>query len=230
VLQQPLTRHELADLIEHYGGQLVNALRGCAPAHGKPDSQGTTVAADSSPVGAEPVQSRPSRAAGPDGPGGRTGPWRKVGELEGETYTWPEVTEHYKPFEVWETEDARGRVQIGLARPVERGIFYGSERGYLLAFEMVNGQKRRPIVVFNESDDHEQTGDLLGVIKGKGAGGRSMFAPGDELPADYDGMPVEVFKDRITGPQAFNRLAVVAKGGDRPTMLDHSLTQLRLRS
>ncbi len=230
MLQQPLTRHELADLIEHHGAQLVEALRFSATQHDEPGSPGTTVAADSSAAGEEPVQPRPGRAAGPHGPGGRTGPWRKVGELEGETYTWPTGTEHYEPFEVWETQDARGRVQIGLGRPVERGIYYGREAGYWLAFEMVNGQKRRPIVVFNESDDHKQTGDLLGIIKGKGAGGRSMFAPGDELPGGYESMPVEVFKDRITGPQAFDRLAVVAQGGDRPTMLDHSLMQLRLRS
>lgn len=58
-----------------------------------------------------------------------------------------------------------------------------------------------------------------------------MFAPGDEhlLPDDYEGMRIEVFRDRIVGPRAFNRLAVVATGGDTTTMLDHALIQQRLR-
>ena len=91
---------------------------------------------------------------------------------------------------------------------------------------MVNGQKRRPIVVFNEGDNPE---DLVAVIKGKGKGGRSMFAPGDDLPAGYQPFTVDVFRNRINGPQAFNRLAVVAEGGDREAMLDHGLLQLNLR-
>ena len=232
MLQQPLTRHELADLIEHHGAQLVEALRFSATQHDEPGSPGTTVAADSSAAGEEPVQPRPGRAAGPHGPGGRTGPWRKVGELEGETYTWPgRGTEHYEPVRgVGGPGRARATCRSASAARSSGESITDARRGYWLAFEMVNGQKRRPIVVFNESDDHKQTGDLLGIIKGKGAGGRSMFAPGDELPGGYESMPVEVFKDRITGPQAFDRLAVVAQGGDRPTMLDHSLMQLRLRS
>jgi hypothetical protein len=105
----------------------------------------------------------------------------------------------------------------------------GKERGYWLAFEMVNAQKRRPIVVFNEADDFDVSGDLVAIIKGKGAGGRSMFAPGDAVPAGYDELDVDVFRDRITGPQAFNRLAVIAKGGDRSAMCTHAALQLTLR-
>ena len=94
---------------------------------------------------------------------------------------------------------------------------------------MTNGQRRRPIVVFTEADDFETTGDLLAIIKGKGDGGRSMYGPGDELPPGYERLQVEIFRDRITGPQAFNKLAVVAKGGDPQAMCTHAALQIALR-
>ena len=52
----------------------------------------------------------------------------------------------------------------------------------------------------------------------QGDGGRSMFAPGDELPAGYERLKIEVFRERVSGPHAYNRLAVVAEAGDRQTM------------
>lgn len=160
----------------------------------------------------------------------RTAPWRKVADLDGQSYSWPEGVEHYTPFEVWETADDRGSVRIGLGRVAESREIYGKERYWWLIFKMAGDHKERPIVVFNEADDHESTRDLVSAIKGKGKGGRSMFAPGDELPGHYDHLPVETFKDRVSGPPVLNRLAVVAPGGDREIMLDHALIQLRLRS
>ena len=124
--------------------------------------------------------------------------------------------------------DTNGRRwQLGLGQAAERGTYYGRERGYWLVFEMVNGQKRRPIVVFTEGDS---AADLVAIIRGKGPGGRSMFAPGDDLPSGYEDLVVDVFRNRINGPQAFNRLAVVAEDADREAMLDHGLLQLHLRA
>ena len=113
---------------------------------------------------------------------------------------------------------------------VKRGVYYGKERGYWVAFEMVNGQKRRPILIFMEADDFDTSGALVAVLKGKGAGGRSMFAPGDDLPVGYERLTVEIFRDRVSGPQAYNRLAVVAEGGGRQAMCTHAFLQLGLRS
>ena len=154
--------------------------------------------------------------------------WRKVRELTGQRYTWPQHTEEYDPFEVWQTDDAGERLELGLgyiaAEP--NTDYYGRPRGYWLAFEMVNGLKRRPICVFIEGDDPS---DLVAVVKGKGPGGRSMYAPGDDVPAVYGGLTLAVFRDRVNGPQAYNRLAVVAENGDRQTMLNHAAIQSRLR-
>jgi len=57
-----------------------------------------------------------------------------------------------------------------------------------------------------------------------------MLAPGDELPAGYERLTIEVFRDRVNGPQAYKRLAVVAEARDRPTMCAHAFLQLGLRS
>jgi hypothetical protein len=203
VNQQPLTKSELADLVESQAASLVAALR-------QPAGDGVR---------------RPSV---------RLAAWTKVAEREGESYSWPEGVEHYLPFEVWESVDVDGPVQIGLGRVTVPRVFYGRERFWWLAFEMIGDEKGRPIVVYNEADAQRGTGgakgDLVAVIKGKGHRGRSMFAPGDDLPDLYDDLPVDVFRNRISGPQAPNRLAVIASGGDRDVMLDHALFQLRLRS
>jgi hypothetical protein len=204
-----ISREELADLIEHHAALLAAALRSSGDTTRPVDEQRTVGPA---------IRPRevPSMAS-----------WTKVGELTGETYNWPEGTETYAPFEVWETTRGGRKVQIGLGQATNRGEYYGRERGYWLVFEMVNGHKRRPIVVFTEGDHAK---DLVAVIKGKGSGGRSMFSPGDALPQGYESLTVDVFRDRITGPQAYNRLAVVAENGDRETMLEHGLLQLGLRS
>lgn len=56
---------------------------------------------------------------------------------------------------------------------------------------------------------------------GKGAGGHSMFAPGDDLPPGYERLTVEIFRDRVGGPQAYNRLAVAAENGDRQAVCSY---------
>ena len=209
-----LTRNDLADLIERHAGLLARALREDTAAEAVEHPRSTSQAPERRPTSDSGIS---------------PGDWSKVGELTNQSYTWPEGTEHYAPFEVWEAAGSDARVQIGLGNPNNPGLYYGKERGYWLAFEMINGQKRRPIVVFTEADDYEASGDLVAIIKGKGDGGRSMFAPGDDLPLGYQNLDIDVFRNRINGPQAFNRLAVVAHGGDQQAMCTHALLQLGLR-
>jgi len=200
---QPLSRNELADLIESQAASFAAALRKAG----------------------QQVTSRPSV---------RLAPWVKTVEKEGESYSWPQGVEHYSPFEVWESVTVDGDVRVGLGRVTASQLLYGRERFWWLAFEMIGDEKGRPIVVFNEADVQgdasDGDGDLVAVIKGKGKRGRSMFAPGDDLPDGYEELPIAVFRDKVLGPQAPNRLAVVASGGDRDVMLDHALLQLRLRA
>src|SRR3954447_1627467 len=109
----PITRGELAELIEQQAGQLAAALRGDAGTT-HPLEQETTAPATSA---ATPTT---VPAAVHKSLGGER--WRKVGELEGESYGWPTGTEHYSVFEVWEMVDANGRRwQLGLGQAAERG-------------------------------------------------------------------------------------------------------------
>ncbi len=216
---QTITREELAELFE----QLAAGLRDRKLPASAVDALGD--AEDKPLTRSEPSSNRPAF----DSASPKLRSWKKLRELEGERYTWPAGIEEYDPFEVWGTDDDGQPLQFGLgyiaANP--EATYYGRPRGYWLAFEMVNGQKRRPIGVFIEGDDPT---DLVAVIKGKGPGGRSMYAPGDVLPAGYEHLTVDVFRDRVTGPQAYNRLAVVAENADRQTMLNHAAIQSRLRS
>lgn len=56
-----------------------------------------------------------------------------------------------------------------------------------------------------------------------------MYSPGDDAPPGYHDMTVNVFRDRVVGPQAYERLAVVAEHGGRQTMLNHAAIQSTLR-
>lgn len=224
-MHHTLTRHDLADIIERHASAMARELRE-DPRDGalvvRPDAPNQPLSPESkSPIG-DPEVSAPSPAAL------RT--WLKVGELADQSYAWPAGVEHYQPFEVWQASALAAQVQIGIGDPNNPSKYYGKVRGYRLTFEMVNGQKRRPIVVFTEADDFEETGDLVAIIKGKGEGGRSMFAPGDDLPPGYEDLEIAVFRDRINGPQAFNRLVVVARGGSPNAMCTHAFLQLGLRS
>jgi hypothetical protein len=78
------------------------------------------------------------------------------------------------------------------------------------------------MAVFVEAD---QPTDLVAIIRGNGPNGRSMFDPGEELPAGYEDLTVDVFRDRVIGPQAYGKLAVVAEDGDRQAMLNHAAIQ-----
>lgn len=157
-------------------------------------------------------------------------PWKKVADHDEQTYSWPDGIEHYTPFEIWESQDDGGAVRIGMGRVTKPRDLYGKERYWWLGFAMLGSQIHRPITVFNEADNYATTGDLVAVIKGKGPSRRAMYAVGDELPEQYSALPVDAFQNRISGPHAPNRLAVVAANGDREVMLDHALIQWRLRS
>jgi hypothetical protein len=161
---------------------------------------------------------------------GRDRPWTHVDDLGGQTHRWPEGTAHFERFEIYETADALGTVRIAIAYADQDAINLGKHpRAYLMTFLVVGMSKRDPIVLFTATDDHDQTGDWVAIIKGKGPNGNEMFAHGDELPAPYAGMQIDGYRDRVDQPYRANRLAVVAPGGDTDVILDHALIQLRLR-
>ena len=65
------------------------------------------------------------------------------------------------------------------------------------------------------------------LIRGRGKTGREMFAPGDQLPAGYENLPIEPYRDHVAN--GYRRLAVIAPADEPEVMLAHALLQPRLR-
>jgi hypothetical protein len=210
---------ELATLLADRFESLAVELRAAQPARISAAAPNPATSATTSPAGA-PVSSA-----------GRTKAWSEIVDLAGQKYKWPnEPTENYTKFPVFETADARGTAQISIGYADQAAIDRSSrKRPYLVTFEIVGQKMVRPLVVFTATDDHASTGDFVGVIKGKGNGGKKMFAPGDILPPAYAGWDIVLFRDKVDGAYSYNKLAVLARGGDVDAILDHALIQLRLR-
>jgi hypothetical protein len=170
---------------------------------------------------------RPSPSQSPAG-----GRWRQVDAIEGFVATWPEGKEHYGPMLVYEMDTEHGPVRLTIGEPRERRELYGRERGWASVWHVVNGRPAQQLANFIETDDFEVTRERAAIISGKDGAARKGFARGEEslLPDVYRDMEIEVQRDRIVGPNARNRLAVVASEDDTDTMLDHGLAHLRLRS
>jgi hypothetical protein len=162
---------------------------------------------------------------------GRTTSWQQVGDLSGQSYKWPpNEPEDYDPFSVFEAQDSHGSVRIGIGHADQAAIDRSSrKRPYLVTFEMAGNEKRRPLVVYTATDDHDTTGSFVGVIKGKGPGGKEMFGPAETLPPAYAALDIVTFRDQVSGPYSYNKAAVIAHGGDVNSLLDHALIQLRMR-
>ena len=156
------------------------------------------------------------------GSGGRS--WTQVGESEVQASSWAAAHGNYDHVEFWQTDDEGPFQQLVLCyTAADPGRdWYGRPRGYWIVQDMVNRRLGSELAVFVEAD---QPNDLVAVIRGKGPTGRAMFDPGDELPAGYENLTVDVFHDRVIGPQAYGKLAVVAVDGDRQAMLNHAAIQ-----
>ena len=229
--QVALKPGELADLIEQHARLIVAALRayGGGPADTDEREDGAMLTQNTDPAGA------------PGGPG--TPDWSEVDVIEDFETKWPppevlraqgytQLHEHYGPMRVYARQDEVGFVRLAIGAPSERYEFYGKERGWLSVWEVVNGRPTRQLANFIEVDDFAKTRDRAALISGKGGGAKKGFSPNERqlLPKVYDGMRVEVQRDRIVGPYSRNRLVVVAREDETKIMLDHGLAHLRLRS
>jgi hypothetical protein len=154
--------------------------------------------------------------------------WRLVRERDGESYGWPSGRDQYERYRVFVgTTRAEGAVQIALGETVRKNK-WGRDRKYVVAF-LSGGSPQQPLVEFVEADDHEQTRELVAVIRGSD-GGRRMYGVGDPLPAVYtERFRTEVYSERVVHSGAWNKLVVVAREDDDETILNHALTQSRRR-
>lgn len=153
--------------------------------------------------------------------------WEFVRELQGQSYQWPELREHYVRYRVFAGRTRRnGTIQVALGE-APRAEAWGRERKYIIAF-LTSGTPQVPLVEFLEVDDYEQTRELIAIVRGSD-GGKKMFDPAEPLPSSYEPFRVEIYRDRINYPRAWNKLAVIAHEDDTDTMLNHALLQARRR-
>lgn len=170
----------------------------------------------------DPALSRPTGDLPPN--------WHLVKELEGQTYRWPEYREAYRRYAIYEaTTDREGTVSIALGEADREGA-WGRKRRYVIGF-LTTGSPQTPLVEFLETDDAAETDEFVAVIRGSGGDqGRRMYGPGDSLPDVYvDDFTTEIYRDRIKQQGAWNKIAVIARGDDHLTMLNHALVQARRR-
>jgi hypothetical protein len=210
-----LTRELVANLIEHRDEALALVLAALReiPAE-KPGPSGVP---DAEPSSAE------------DGP--QTA-WAEIETIDGFEATWPEGREHYGPMRQFECFDGLEKLRLAYGSPAERLTIYGSDRGWVSVWWVVNGKPRQQLANFLEADDFETSGERLALISGKNGSRKAGYMPGEQhlLPPVYKSMRLAVQRDRIAGEGARNRLAVVAGDNEAQAMLDHGLAHLRLRN
>lgn len=155
--------------------------------------------------------------------------WRLVEEQSGVTYTWPQPDgpDVYDPFRTFEGTTSAGSVRLAIGECVRTNV-RGKDRKYFITHHIGPAGGKRAIAEFLETDDYEETGDLIAIIKGKG-GGAKLYDPTDDLPAVYLPYRTETYRDRIDYPRSYQKLGIVASEDDVETILNHTLIQVLSR-
>ena len=151
--------------------------------------------------------------------------WQVVETTDGESQRWPDGNvDTYGEFVVYRGEGPFAGVKLALGVANTPGKDHEAV-GFVMG---ATGQSKRPLTVFFPAADHDTTGELLSMIRGKN-GGRSGFAPSDQLPTEYAGFATGVLGERIPGK--WNVRAVIVKNDEagRQAMLNHTAIQARLR-
>ena len=154
--------------------------------------------------------------------------WRLVREREGESYQWPEERDRYSRYRVFLGKTrAEGAEYIGLGETI-RSNRWGRDRKYIVAF-LSSGSPQQPLAEFVAADDHEETRELVAVIRGSD-GARRMYGAGDTLPAIYqERFRTQMYSERVVYRGVWNKVVVVAREDDDETILNHALIQSRRR-
>lgn len=160
--------------------------------------------------------------------------WMQMRKLEGETYGWPDGNQdEYETFFQFKGGppmkgfEERGNMWSG---HMFLGIGY-KPSGEIIGFVMnEEADWKRGIVYFQLTDDYDETGETISLIKGAGENGRSTFKPDGPAPAPYSDFRLESVADRVDGK--WNALGVVAPKDFHTHLrivLDHTALQARLR-
>ncbi|HEX5593626.1 MAG TPA: hypothetical protein VFX35_09795 [Solirubrobacterales bacterium] len=153
--------------------------------------------------------------------------WQLVGKDSEVRYTWGEDYDLYDPFLTFEgtTPEGKARLAIGKCR---RTRTHGRDRIYYIVVSIGPEGGMRAIAEFLATDDYEETGEVIAIIKGKDGTGR-LFDSADELPPVYKDLRTVTYRDRVDYPGSYLKQGLVCDEDDAETMLNHSLAQMRLR-
>ena len=175
----------------------------------------------------------PVEAREPDGPAASAeepgtldrsplkGRWRKVEEIEGQDYRWPDGNlDEYDRFAIYEGRGDFEGMRLGLGRN-QHAEWIG------FVFGPSGVASKRGLVYFQRADDFDKSGELVSMIRGSGASGRGGFDPAGPTPAVYSDLKIQSLRERRSGK--WNVKAVVASSDDAETMLTHTAIQARLR-
>lgn len=154
--------------------------------------------------------------------------WQLVDEDSGVRYTWGEDHDIYDPFLTYEgwTSQGKARLAIGKCR---RTRTHGRDRTYYIIVSIGPEGGMRAIAEFLATDNYDDTGEVIAIIKGKEGSGR-QFASADELPPIYRGWNTVTYRDRVDYPGSYLNQGLVCNESDAETMLNHSLAQIQLRN
>jgi hypothetical protein len=172
---------------------------------------------------ADPDPPRPIAAAEVELPSS----WQLVEEQHGVPYTWGGADDEYDPFRVYEGQISSGTIRLAIGE-CERTLVAGRDRKYYIVMLIGPESGKRAIAEFLETDDHDATGDMIAIIRGRDGSGK-LFDPGEDLPAVYEPWVVETYRDRVDYSGAYVKQALVCSETDSEVMLNHALAQIQLR-
>jgi hypothetical protein len=205
----------LIDLAQRHVDEFFDEARILLRGGDGPDvADGAVVAAKTAPDGEGGGAWRPADAP-------PTGTWKATGKVDGESYRWPDGNvDVYEDFALFEGEGDFAGMKLALGRKDD-----GEVVGFLLGADGTAG--KRGLVYFQTADDFDASGELVSMIRGGGANGRSGFSPDDPPPPIYGGSKIESLKSRKAGK--WNVQALVAGHDDLDALLAHLAIQAKIR-
>jgi hypothetical protein len=154
--------------------------------------------------------------------------WRLIEERSGVSYTWGEDRDVYDPFLVYEGRTPHGLTQLAIGQ-CERATVRGQDRLYYIVILIGPQGGLRAVAEFLATDDYDETGEVIAIIKGKEGTARQFDSP-DELPTVYARWKTTTYRDRVDYPGSYLKQGLICSERDHATMLNHSLAQIQLRS
>jgi hypothetical protein len=153
--------------------------------------------------------------------------WRPIDESSGVRYTWGEDHDIYDPFLTYECSTPKGKARMAIGK-CRRTPVRGKDRIYYIAINIGPEGGMRAIAEFLATDDYDETGEVIAIIKGK-EGTARQFDSADELPPIYRNWNTITYRDRVDYPRSYLKQGLVCHEDDAEAMLNHSLVQIQLR-